>query len=280
MYGAILGDMVGAPYEYDRSSKTKDFPLWIESSRKTDDTVMTLAVAEALLTTRNKSNTIIIDSLIYHMKKYGELYPWEGYGTRFSWWLKSNDPKPYNSCGNGSAMRVSSAGWLFNTIEKTREVARLTAEVTHNHPEGIKGAEATASIIFLARKGYNKDYIKQYVIDNFGYDLSKTCDEIRPTYHHVETCQETVPQAITAFLEGNDFEEVIRNAVSLGGDCDTLTCIAGSMAEAMYGVPEDMKQEVRNRLSEYTDLLAILDRFIEEKDNKPKLKLNLHMKGN
>ena len=174
-------------------------------------------------------------------------------------------------------MRVSSAGWLFNSIEKTREIARLTAEVTHNHPEGIKGAESVASVIFLARKRFDKAYIKKYVIDNFGYDLSKTCDEIRPTYHHVESCQETVPQAMTAFFEGINFEDVIRNAVSLGGDCDTLTCIAGSMAEAMYGVPEDMKQEVRKRLAQYTDLLAVLDRFIEEKD---KVKIKIFLKGN
>lgn len=277
MYGAILGDMVGAPYEYDRSEKRKDFPLWIESSRKTDDTVMTLAVAEALLNTRFASDDKIRDAVIRAMKKYGKIYPYEGYGSRFSWWLSSKDSEPYGSFGNGSAMRVSAAGWLFNSIEKTREVARITAEVTHNHPEGIKGAESVASIIFLARTGHSKDEIRQYVIDEFKYDLSKTCDEIRPTYHHVESCQETVPQAITAFLEGTSFEDVIRNAVSLGGDCDTLTCIAGSMAEAMYGVPEDMKQEVRNRLLSFPDLLAVLDRFVNEKD-KPKFRL--FRKGN
>ena len=277
MYGAILGDMVGAPYEYDRSEKRKDFPLWIESSRKTDDTVMTLAVAEALLNTRFASDDKIRNAVIQAMKKYGKLYPYEGYGSRFSWWLSSKDSKPYGSFGNGSAMRVSAAGWLFNSIEKTREVARITAEVTHNHPEGIKGAESVASIIFLARTGHSKDEIRQYIVDEFKYDLSKTCDEIRPTYHHVESCQETVPQAITAFLEGTSFEDVIRNAVSLGGDCDTLTCIAGSMAEAMYGVPEDMKQEVRNRLLSFPDLLAVLDRFVNEKD-KPKFRL--FRKGN
>ena len=264
MYGAILGDMVGAPYEYDRSEKRKDFPLWIDSSRKTDDTVMTLAVAEALLDTLHASPEDIKEAVIKSMKKYGELYPWEGYGTRFSWWLKSNDPKPYNSFGNGSAMRVSSAGWLYNSVKETRDIARLTAEVTHNHPEGIKGAESVAAVIFLARTGYDKTFIKKYVHDCFGYDLSKTCDEIRPTYHHVESCQETVPQAMTAFFEGTDFEDVIRNAVSLGGDCDTLTCIAGSMAEAYYPIPEEMIQEVRNRLSPYPDLLAILDRFTQE----------------
>jgi len=266
MYGAILGDMVGAPYEFDRGAKSKDFPMWIESSQKTDDTVMTLAVANALLDTRYKSNEEIKDAVIKSMQHFGKLYPWESYGMRFMGWLNKSNPEPYNSYGNGSAMRVSSAGWLFNTIDKTREVARLTAEVTHNHPEGIKGAESVASVIFLARTGHSKDEIRPYVIDNFKYDLSKTCDEIRPTYHHVESCQETVPQAMTAFFEGVDFEDVIRNAVSLGGDCDTLTCIAGSMAEAYYPIPEDMKQEVRNRLPE--DLLAVLDRFLDEKDKQ------------
>ena len=156
-------------------------------------------------------------------------------------------------------MRISSAGWLYDTIDETRKYARLATEVTHNHPEGIKGAVATASAVFMARMGASKDEIKNYIIREFGYDLSRTCDEIRPEYHPVESCQETVPEAITAFLEGNDFEDVIRTAVSLGGDCDTLTCIAGAMAEAFYGVPEEMKAECRKRLPK--DMLEVLDRF-------------------
>jgi ADP-ribosylglycohydrolase len=156
-------------------------------------------------------------------------------------------------------MRVSSAGWLYDTLEKTRHMARLTAEVTHNHPEGIKGAEAAASAIFLARKGSTKEEIKEYIISEFGYDLSRTCDEIRPDYYHVETCQQTVPEAITAFIEGKDFEDVIRTAVSLGGDCDTLTCIAGGMAEAFYGIPAEMVDECRKRLPK--DILEVIDRF-------------------
>ena len=174
-------------------------------------------------------------------------------------WLHTEHPEPYGSFGNGSAMRVSSAGWLFDTLEETRHMARLTAEVTHNHPEGIKGAEATASVIFMARNGSGKDEIRDYIISELGYDLSRTCDEIRPVYHHVETCQETVPEAITAFLEGTDFEDVIRTAVSLGGDCDTLTCIAGGMAEAFYGVPAELVAECKKRLPE--NMLALLDRF-------------------
>ena len=159
-------------------------------------------------------------------------------------------------------MRVSSVGWLYETLEETRRIARLTAEVTHNHPEGIKGAEATAAAIYLSREGRGKEEIKKYIIEEFGYDLSRTCDEIRPGYHHVETCQETIPEAITAFLEGDCFEDVIRTAVSLGGDCDTLTCIAGGIAEAFYGVPGEMKTECRRRLPE--DMREILDWFDAE----------------
>ena len=160
-------------------------------------------------------------------------------------------------------MRVSAAGWLFDTLEETRHMARLTAEVTHNHPEGIKGAEATASAIFLARNGKSKSKIRDYIINEFGYDLSRTCDEIRPAYRHVETCQQTVPEAITAFLEGNGFEDVIRTAVSLGGDCDTLTCIAGGIAEAYYGVPDKLKKECIKRLP--ADMTKVLRKFEKKK---------------
>nr|MCR4707631.1 ADP-ribosylglycohydrolase family protein [Clostridiales bacterium] len=181
------------------------------------------------------------------------------YGNMFYRWLRDRAPKPYGSFGNGSAMRVSSAGWLFGTLEETRHAAGLTAEVTHNHPEGIKGAEATACVIFLARTVRDKDAIRDMAIRDFGYDLSRTCDEIRPTYRHVETCQQTVPEAIIAFLEGSSFEDVIRTAVSLGGDSDTLTCIAGSVAEAYYGVPSEIATEGRKRLPD--DMLSVLDRF-------------------
>ena len=259
MIGAIMGDMIGAPYEFDRSPKTKEFPLFSRGSNFTDDSVMTVAVAEALMDTIGKSDDEIKDALVASMQKWGHRYPLAGYGGMFYEWLLTKNPKPYGSFGNGSAMRVSSAGWLYDTLEETRHMARLTAEVTHNHPEGIKGAEATASAIFLARNGATKEEIKEYIIREFGYDLSRTCDDIRPGYHHVETCQQTVPEAITAFVEGKDFEDVIRTAVSLGGDCDTLTCIAGGMAEAMYGIPEDMENECRKRLPK--DMLAVVERF-------------------
>ena len=278
MYGAILGDMIGAPYEFDRGGKTKDFPLFSHGSHFTDDTAMTIAVADALLEageaaerdgaakdagTGSAADDVIRKALVRSMHRWGERYPDAGYGGRFYGWLFSGSTEPYGSYGNGSAMRVSSAGWLYDTLEETRRVARLTADVTHNHPEGIRGAEAAASAIFLARCGSSKEEIKEYIIREFGYDLSRTCDEIRPFYHHVESCQKTVPEAITAFLEGTDFEDVIRTAVSLGGDCDTLTCIAGGIAEAFYGVPEEMKAECRKRLPK--DMLEVLDRFEEKR---------------
>lgn len=259
MYGAILGDIIGSPYEFDRGNKSKDFPLFIEKSKFTDDTVMAMAVAEALMDSIGKSDIGIRCALVDEMQKWSLKYPHAGYGIRFGRWLRSKDPEPYNSCGNGSAMRAPAAGWLFDTMEETRHVAMLTSVITHDHPEGIKGAEATAAAIFMARTGSTKDEIRKYIEQEFQYDLSRTCDEIRPGYHHVETCQETVPEAITAFLEGKDFEDVIRTAVSLGGDCDTLTCIAGSMAEAFYGVPQGLVDECRNRLTD--DLLEVLDRF-------------------
>ena len=263
MYGAILGDMIGAPYEFDRGRKTKDFPLFSRYSQFTDDSVMTIAVAEALMETAGQPEEAVKAGLVSSMQRWGKRYPDAGYGIMFCQWLRAKDPKPYGSYGNGSAMRVSAAGWLYGTLEETRRIARLTAAVTHDHPEGIKGAEATASAIYLARTGADKDAIRAYIADEFGYDLSRTCDEIRPNYYHVESCQQTVPEAITAFLEGTSFEDVIRTAVSLGGDCDTLTCIAGSIAEAFYGVPEELKAECIRRLPQ--DMAGVLARFDQAK---------------
>lgn len=260
MYGAILGDMIGSPYEFDRGGKRKDFPLFSEKSEFTDDTVMTIAVAEAFLDMRmGEDDEVTFDSLVYYLRQWGRKYPNAGYGARFGRWLWERCPKPYGSFGNGSAMRVSPVGWLFDDLQMTRAMARLSAAVTHDHPEGLKGAEATASAIFLARTGHSKAEIKTFIEENFQYDLSRSCDEIRPGYRHVESCQETVPEAITAFLEGESFVDVIRTAVSLGGDCDTLTAIAGSVAEAFYGVPEVLKHECRKRLPE--DMVAVLEQF-------------------
>ena len=258
MYGAILGDIIGSPYEFDRGNKTKDFPLFSPESIFTDDTVMTIAVAAAFLELQAEPHGAK-EKLIAAMQHFGRLFPRAGYGGMFRRWLQWDQPQPYGSYGNGSAMRVSAVAWLYENIASVRAAARLSAEVSHNHPEGIKGAEATASAIFLARTGKTKAEIKTYIEETFGYDLNRTCEQIRPTYRHVETCQETVPEAMIAFLEGESFEDVIRTAVSLGGDCDTLTCIAGSIAEGFYGVPEELKQECRNRLPE--ELRVVLERF-------------------
>lgn len=265
MYGAILGDIIGSPYEFDWGDKTKDFPLFCEESRFTDDTVITVAVADALIKAREdgleENEESVKELLVRSMKQWGKKYPFCGYGNRFLIWLALPEKisHPYYSFGNGSAMRVSAAGWMYDTLEKTRTVAGWTAEITHNHPEGIKGAVSVALAIFLARNGNTKEQIRQYLSEEFGYDLSRTCDEIRPYYHHVESCQKTVPEAITAFLEGRDFEDVIRTAVSLGGDCDTLTCIAGSMAEAYYGVPDILIRECEKRLPE--DIIRVIRTF-------------------
>lgn len=269
MYGAILGDMIGSPYEFDKSKKTREFPLFIPRSRYTDDSAMTIAVAEALLDTLGKDREERKQAVVRSMQKWGRRYPDAGYGGKFYSWLYNPNPQPYNSWGNGSAMRVSSAGWLFDTLEETRQAAADTACVTHNHPEGIKGAEAAASVIWMARNGKSKAEIRKYVEKEF-YPLKQTCDQIRPAYHFDVSCQGTVPQAITAFLEGNGFEDVIRTAVSLGGDCDTLTCIAGGMAEAMYGVPDELKEECRKRLE--PDMVQVLDRFekhLHDKNDNP-----------
>ena len=275
MYGAILGDIIGSPYEFDRGDKSKVFPLFSGDSEFTDDTVMTVAVCEAFLEAGTEADDArITDCLVRCLRKWGRKYPNAGYGVRFSGWLRAEDAAPYGSYGNGAAMRVSAAAWLFDGMEAVRCAARLSAKVTHNHPEGIKGAEATAAAIYLARIGRSKTEIRQYVEEAFEYDLSRTCDEIRPGYYHVESCQESVPQAITAFLEGESFEDVIRTAVSLGGDCDTVAAIAGSVAEGFYGVPASLKEDCRGRLpQEIADVAERFENAVKEraKDREQRL---------
>ena len=267
MYGAILGDIIGSPFEFDRGDKTKDFKLFSRRSHFTDDSVMTLAVCEALLKVgQDVTVKEIEDAVISSMQSWGRRYPHAGYGGYFRRWLKARHPEPYNSYGNGSAMRVSAAGWLYDSLEKTRVVAKATANVTHNHPEGIKGAEATASAIFMARNGSSKEEIKKYIENEFHYDLNRTLNEIRPGYHMDETCQKTVPEAIIAFLEAKDFEDAIRNAVSLGGDTDTLGAITGSIAEAYYGIPEWLITECRKRINK--DMRVVLDDFNDVLSNQ------------
>ncbi len=273
MYGAILGDMIGRPYEFLRAVKDRNFELFNKRSVFSDDSVMTIAVAEALLkvtdgrsrafTTEdpdieNRFKEILIDSL----KKWGRRYPDAGYGGRFMAWLLSDKREPYNSYGNGSAMRVSAAGYIADDLETTIKVAAWTAEVTHNHHEGVKGAEAVAACIFMARTGCTKEEIKGYVESTFHYDLSRTVDEIKPGYSFDVSCQGSVPESIICFLEGDSFESAVRNAVYLGGDTDTMGAIAGSIAEAYYGVPESLKEECRKRVT--PEMLKVLTKFMGE----------------
>ena len=250
--------MIGAPYEFE-VMKSADFPLFSLYSTITDDSILTLAVADAILNDHK---------YLEYIRKYALAYPNSGYGGGFRAWMYSKNPQPYNSFGNGSAMRVSPVGWAFNTVEDVLREAEASAAVTHNHPEGIKGAQAIAMSIFLARRGESTDKIKHEVITRFGYDLSRTIQEIRPTYEFNETCQETVPQAITAFLESRDFEDAIRLAISLGGDADTLGAISGSIAEAYYGgVPEEIASEVKNRTPQ--ELWDVVEKFAQMIGTQP-----------
>ena len=267
MLGAIIGDIVGSVYEFD-NIKTKDFELFKPDCRFTDDTVMTCAVADAIMNGGSEKDFIL------SMKKYGRMYPHAGYGGRFRVWLRSMDTKPYNSFGNGSAMRVSPCAWVMDCgfcartgMWPNRDLARLSASVTHNHPEGIKGALAVCDAIFMARfyfGGWNIEYsnpidsdpdeckrrIKEHIENEYGYDLSMSLDEIRKNYEFDETCQGSVPQAIVAFLESTNFEDAIRNAISIGGDSDTIAAITGSIAEAAYGISEDLKEMALSYLDE------------------------------
>ena len=250
MLGAIFGDIVGSVYEFNNTADLH-FPLLSRYSRPTDDSIMTLAVARALMETWGQPDDAIRAALVREMRDFGARYPNGGYGGRFSDWLSADDPQPYGSFGNGSAMRVSPVGWLCGTMEGTLHMARLTAEVTHNHPEGIKGAQAIAAGVFLARAGQDKDAILRSLTERFHYDLTRTLDEIRPTYGFYEICQKSVPEAIRAFYEGETYEDVIRRAVALGGDSDTIACMAGALAEAYYGMPEAFQKEALARMDSF-----------------------------
>lgn len=260
MYGAVLGDIIGSRFEFDRGGKTKDFELFTKEDCFTDDSVMTAGVAEGLMKAgKDASEKEIKESLIKSMQRFGRRYPYAGYGARFILWVHSDNPEPYNSWGNGSAMRVSSVGWLYGSLKRTLEVARWTAEVSHNHPEGIKGAQCTAAVIYLARIGMPKEKIKEYVIDEFGYDLHESLDELRRRHEHVESCQDSLPKALVSFFEGDSYEDVVRNAVSLGGDTDTLGAIAGAMAEGMYEIPQHIIDEGTGFIPE--DILKVIEKI-------------------
>lgn len=250
MIGAIAGDIIGSVYE-SHCLKTTEFPAFTANSTFTDDTVLTVAVADCILNGKDYATAF---------KQYARKYPYAGFGGMFFRWVRSDSLEPYNSFGNGSAMRVSPVGFAFDTMEDVLAEAKRSAEVTHNHPEGIKGAQAVAAAILLARKKESKSKIKDFIERNFGYNLSQTLEEIRPHYYFDETCQGSVPQAIIAFLESDSFEDAVRKAVSLGGDSDTLACMTGGIAQAYYKtIPDYILKEVKNRLD--TDLWAVVEQF-------------------
>ena len=240
MFGAIIGDMVGSIYEF-RNHRSKEFPFFSGRCCPTDDSIMTIAVAKAILENDGKAEGLE-GKTVEWMQKIGRQYPNCGYGGRFYEWMYARNPHPYNSFGNGAAMRVSACGWAGKTLEEVNALSRAVTIVTHNHPEGVKGAEATACAIFLARTGHSKEEIRSFIEDNC-YTLDFMLDEIRPTYRFDVTCQGSVPQAIEAFLESTSFEDAIRNAISIGGDSDTLAAITGGIAEAFYGIPEELKRQ-------------------------------------
>jgi len=269
MLGSIIGDIVGSIYEFD-NIKTKDFPFFTNNQSYTDDSILTIATADWLLNGKNAE-----DYYLRYANKYP--HPVGSYGTMFVQWIhKANRGiiEPYNSCGNGSAMRVSPVGWFFNTEESTLAMAQKSAECTHNHPEGIAGAQATALCIFMARKGFTANEIRKRIESKFGYDLSLSVDQIRPCYSwngldgtiSGATCQGSVPQAITCALEASNFEDAIRNAVSIGGDSDTIACITGGIAEALFGIPEHIKMQARSYLP--NEMLEVIDKFCEKVEFK------------
>lgn len=250
MIGAIAGDIIGSIYEA-QPIKTKDFPLFHPRCRFTDDSVLTIAVAQAILTDRDYRRWVW---------EIGRRHPHAGYGGNFIAWLHSSDPKPYNSWGNGAAMRVSPVGWAFDTLDDVLVEAARTAEISHNHPEGIKGAQAAAAAVFLGRTTRDKELIKKEIAGRFGYDLDRTVDSIRPFYGFDVSCQGTVPEAVISFLDAEGYEDAVRNAVSLGGDSDTLACITGGIAEAYYGpFNTDIPDKVMTILT--NDLWLIVEQF-------------------
>ncbi len=253
MLGAIAGDIIGSVYE-TRPIKRTDFPLFHSECRFTDDTVLTVALADTLLTG---------DDWVDNLKQYAREYPNAGYGGTFIRWSRSNTREPYNSWGNGSAMRVSPVGFAFDSLEQVLAEAERSAAATHNHPEGIKGAQATAAVIYLARTGHSREAIRTYVADTFRYNLGTTLDEIRPGYRFDISCQGTVPPAILALLESENYEDAVRKAISLGGDSDTLACITGGMAQALYGgVPASIADRVWTYLND--GLADVVQEFCTE----------------
>lgn len=240
MLGAIIGDIVGSRFEWN-NIKTKNFEFFTDKCFTTDDSMMTLAIAEALLDTKNDRRHLS-DVAVKRMQEWGRLYPNKGYGGHFFCWLFDDEPRPYKSFGNGAAMRVSACGFAAETLEEAKDLSFAVTRVTHNHQQGLKGADATAVAIFMARKGSSKEEIRKYITDHY-YNIDFTLDEIRPGYEYDITCQGTVPQALEAFFESESFEDAIRNAISIGGDSDTMGAITGGIAEAYYGIPQEIREK-------------------------------------
>ena len=261
MIGAIIGDIVGSRFEW-HNIKTKEFELFHRRCRPTDDSVMTLAVAQAILDSEGDPASLS-QNAVRRMQSLGWRYPGAGYGGRFAKWLCAEDPQPYHSFGNGSAMRVSPCGFAAKTLDEAIAMADAVTCVTHDHPEGMKGAEATAAAVFLARSGKSKEEIREHIVQNY-YPLDFTLDEIRPTYTFDVTCQGSVPQALEAFFESESFEDAIRNAISIGGDSDTIAAITGGVAEAFYGVPEEIRDMALSYLddTEMEILIAFSERYL------------------
>lgn len=256
MYGAIIGDIIGSSYE-SRNRKTREFPLFTNASTYTDDTVMTVAVARALTSYAETGDIAFFRrAVVKQMRAYGARYPHAGYGHRFALWLVIDDPAPYGSYGNGSAMRVSPVAWYASSLEEAETLAEASADVTHDHSEGIRGARAIAAAVYLARTGADKREIRAYIEQNY-YPLDFTLDDIREGYGFADTCQATVPPAIVAFLEAESYEEAVRGAVSIGGDSDTIACMAGAIAEAYFGIPEEIFEQAMTYLDE--DLAVAVD---------------------
>lgn len=269
MLGAILGDIVGSRFEFNNYKK-KDFDLFTKYNYFTDDSVLTLAIAKTF-NEINKNDPNFKDHLVKNVKEIGRMYPHSGYGLNFYIWLNSENPEPYNSLGNGSAMRVSPVAYVAEDLEECLNLAEQTAAITHNHPEGIRGAQAIAGAIFLAKHGKSKEEIIKFIKDNFyDYDFTNSfnIDRLRPSYEFDVTCQGSVPQALEAFFESSSFEDTIRTAISLGGDSDTIAAIAGSIAEAFYGIPKELSDKSESYLDE--TLLDILNDF-ETKYKKSQL---------
>lgn len=255
--GAIIGDTIGSIYEFN-PTKDYNFRIMDERMEYTDDSIMTIAVADWILKDSTLSHSILCKRMRYWGNQYR--YPMGGYGGMFTGWISRDDVGPYNSWGNGSSMRVAAVGFAFDTMEETLRAAQISAEVTHNHPEGIKGAQATAAAIFLARTGKSKEEIRTYIRKIFGYDLSKTYEEIRPNYRFESSCQETVPQSFVAFLDSKDYEDAIRLTISLGGDADTMGAITGAVAAAYYKeIPDNLVKFTLDKLPQ--DLKAVVMEF-------------------